>query len=535
MVETTEIASTEATMTEERSSQHRTSEGSRRLLERHRATLTAGAAAAAIMAVITTVTVLGPAAPVNAAESGNLTAQTVPHAAPSVPQLPSFADLVDRVKPAVVSIYVRVNPQSGLVSNVPDGQDGNGAMPFPPGSPFEFFFRQFGIPQPGGPGLKGAQPLLNAQGSGFFISSDGYLVTNNHVVDHAKSVEIKTIDGTTYKADIVGVDPKTDLALLKVKGRADFPFVTFASGSPRIGDWVLAMGNPFGLGGTVTAGIVSARGRDIGSGPYDDYIQIDAPVNKGNSGGPTFNLNGEVVGVNTAIYSPSGGSVGIAFDIPSQTARSITDQLKSKGSVTRGWIGVTIQPVTHDMADSLGLKQTAGAIVDEPQDGSPASKAGLKSEDVVTAVDGSAVNDARDFARKIAAVAPGSTVKLSVMRHGTPHSIDVTVAPYPDDQTAANNTAGQGEPKLGLTLAPAGDVAGAGSQGVVVTDVDPGGAAADKGVQQGDVILDVAGEAVSTPHDVKSALTKASKEGQRAVLMKLKTAQGARFVAVPIG
>ncbi len=515
---------------------HRASEGLHRALAGHRTALTTGAAAIAITAVVGAVAVLGPSAPVNAAESLSAPA-AAPQAAGPIRQLPSFADLVDRVKPAVVSVYVKATPQQGLVSNIPEGEQGNGAMPFPKGSPFEFFFRQFGAPQPGGPGFnfKSTQPIVHAQGSGFFISPDGYLVTNNHVVDHAKSLEIKTTDGDIYKAELVGVDPKTDLALLKVKGRSDFPYVTFASATPRIGDWVLAMGNPFGLGGTVTAGIVSARGRDIGSGPYDDYMQIDAPVNKGNSGGPTFDLKGEVVGVNTAIYSPSGGSVGIAFDIPSQTAKSITDQLKSKGSVTRGWMGVTIQPVTHDIADSLRLKAATGALIDEPQDGSPAAKAGLQSEDVVVAVDGNPVKDARDLARKIAAYAPGTTVKLAVMRHGTRQMMDVKLAPYPDDKTMASNAAGQGEPRLGLTLAPAGEVAGAGSRGVVVTNVDPDSAAADKGVQQGDVILDVGGKSVSTPHDVKSALNNASKDGQRAVLMRLKTAQGPRFVAVPIG
>ncbi len=526
-------------MQEQTSSHHyRAPEGARRYLAAHRATLTASAAAIAITAVLSALTVLGPAAPVSAAEAGNLSAPPAAQQAEGpIQQLPSFAGLVDRVKPAVVSIYVKATPEQGLVSNIPEGQQGNGANPFPPGSPFEFFFRQFGAPQQGGQGFKfkQAEPIVHAEGSGFFITSDGYLVTNNHVVDHAKSLEIKTTDGDTYKAEIVGVDPKTDLALLKVKGRTDFPYVTFAKTSPRIGDWVVAMGNPFGLGGTVTAGIVSARGRDIGSGPYDDYIQIDAPVNKGNSGGPTFNLKGEVVGVNTAIYSPSGGSVGIAFDIPSQTAKSITDQLKSKGSVTRGWMGVSIQPVTHDIADSLRLKEASGALIDEPQDGSPAAKAGLKSEDVVVAVDGNPIKDARDLARKIAAYAPGTTVKLAVMRHGTRRMVDVTLVPYPDDKTMASNASGQGEPKLGLTLAPASEVAGAGSNGVVVTNVDPNGAAADKGVQQGDVILDVAGNAVSTPHDVKSALDKASHDGRHAILMRLKTAQGARFVAIPIG
>ena len=519
-------------MAEETSSHpERASERSYRVFAKHRAALTAGTAAAAVIAVLSAAAMLGPTAPLNAAEY-----PSAPTAQASAMQLPSFADLVDRVKPAVVSVFVKTDASEGLVSNEQEGPS-QGQNPFPPGSPFEFFFHQFGVPQPNGPGFnfKGTPPIVHAQGSGFFISDDGYLITNNHVVNHAKSVEIKTIDGKSYKAKIIGVDPKTDLALLKVKGNDKFPFVKFASQAPRIGDWVLAMGNPFGLGGTVTAGIVSARGRDIGSGPYDDFIQIDAPVNKGNSGGPTFNVNGEVIGVNTAIYSPSGGSVGIAFDIPSQTAKSIADQLKSKGSVTRGWIGVTIQPVTHDIADSLGLKDAKGAVIAEPQADSPGAKAGLKSEDVVVAVDGNPVKDARDFARKIAADAPGTTVKLAVMRNGAERTVDVTLARYPDDQSADNsNASGQGEPRLGLTLAPAGEVAGAGSHGVVITNVDPNGAAADKGVQRGDVILDVGGKSVSAPQDVTSALEAASKEGHHAILMRLKTAQGNRLVAFPV-
>ncbi len=519
-------------MAEETSSHpERPSERSYRVFAKHRAALTAGTAAAAVIAVISAAAVLGPTAPLNAAEYSSPAA---PHAQAPVPQLPSFADLVDKVKPAVVSVFVKTDGNEGLVSNERRGARARTRFRRARRSSSSSTSSAFLSPTVREFNFKGSPPIVHAQGSGFFISDDGYLITNNHVVDHAKTVDIKTIDGKSYKAKIVGVDPKTDLALLKVKGSDKFPFVKFASQAPRIGDWVLAMGNPFGLGGTVTAGIVSARGRDIGSGPYDDFIQIDAPVNKGNSGGPTFNIKGEVIGVNTAIYSPSGGSVGIAFDIPSQTAQSIADQLKSKGSVTRGWIGVTIQPVTHDIADSLGLKDAKGAVIDEPQVDSPAAKAGLQSEDVVVAVNGNPVRDARDFARKIAADAPGSTVKLAVMRGGAERTIDVTLARYPDDKSTDDNASGQGEPSLGLTLAPAGEVAGAGSRGVVITNVDPNGAAADKGVQRGDIILDVSGKSVSAPQDVTSALKNASKEGHHAVLMRLKTAQGNRLVAFPV-
>ena len=276
--------------------------------------------------------------------------------------------------------------------------------PFQPGSPMERFFKRFGGPDGLPPGMRGGprgRGPVTGQGSGFFISADGFAVTNNHVVDGADKVEVTMDDGKTYTAKVIGSDPRTDLALIKVAGRTDFPFAKLSDGKPRIGDWVLAVGNPFGLGGTVTAGIVSASGRDIGNGPYDDFIQIDAPVNKGNSGGPAFDTNGEVMGVNTAIYSPSGGSVGIAFSIPASTVKSVIAQLKDKGSVSRGWIGVQIQPVTADIADSLGMKKAEGALVAEPQANGPAAKAGIQSGDVITAVNGEPVKDARELARTI--------------------------------------------------------------------------------------------------------------------------------------
>ena len=245
--------------------------------------------------------------------------------------------------------------------------DNDQAVPFAPGSPMEKFFHQFGQGRHQDGQRAAPRQTVIGEGSGFFISADGYAVTNNHVVDHAKSVQVTTADGTIYKARVVGTDPKTDLALIKVDGKNDFPFVQFADHAPQVGDWVIAVGNPFGLGGTVTAGIVSASGRDIGSGPYDDYIQIDAPINKGNSGGPAFDVEGNVIGINTAIFSPSGGSVGIGFDIPADTAKRVIAQLKDNGHVTRGWLGVQIQPVTTGIADSLGLKKAEGAIVDAPK------------------------------------------------------------------------------------------------------------------------------------------------------------------------
>src|SRR6202047_2573769 len=322
-----------------------------------------------------------------------------------------FADIVERVKPSVIS--VKVNIAEKLAK---DDSSNNDDSPFQPGSPMERFFRRFGGPDGLPPGLRGGprgggRGAVTGQGSGFFISADGYAVTNNHVVDSADKVEVTTDDGKTFTAKVIGTDPRTDVALIKVEGGSNFPFAKLSDSKPRIGDWVLAVGNPFGLGGTVTAGIVSAMGRDIGNGPYDDFIQIDAPVNKGNSGGPAFNTAGEVVGVNTAIYSPSGGSVGIAFSIPASTVKSVIAQLKDKGTVSRGWIGVQIQPVTPDIADSLGLKKAEGALVAEPPANGPAGKAGIESGDVITRVNGEAVKDARELARTIGGVVAGAAAK----------------------------------------------------------------------------------------------------------------------------
>ncbi|MEA2895331.1 MAG: serine protease Do, partial [Bradyrhizobium sp.] len=381
------------------------------------------------------------------------------------------------------------------------------------------------------------------QGSGFFISADGFAVTNNHVVDGADKVEVTTDDGKTYSAKVIGTDPRTDVALIKVEGGSNFPFAKLSDTKPRIGDWVLAVGNPFGLGGTVTAGIVSASGRDIGNGPYDDFIQIDAPVNKGNSGGPAFDTSGEVMGVNTAIYSPSGGSVGIAFSIPASTVKTVIAQLKDKGTVSRGWIGVQIQPVTADIADSLGLKKAEGALVAEPQANGPAAKAGIESGDVITAVNGETVKDARELARTIGGLAPGAAVKLNVLHKGKDTVVNLTLGQLPNSVEAKADTdkgdkggakRGTDVPKLGLTLAPADSVAGAGKDGVVVTEVDPKSAAAERGFKEGDVILEVAGKSVTTAGDVREAIDAARTDNKNSVLMRVKSGGSSRFVAVPL-
>jgi serine protease Do len=448
-----------------------------------------------------------------------------------------FADIVEKVKPAVISVKVKMNASGEAFSL-------NEENPFR-GTPFEDFFRRFG--QPEGPRFgrpdrdreqQDVRPqrrqFTMGQGSGFFISADGYAVTNNHVVDNAEQVDVTTDDGKTYTAKVIGTDTRTDLALIKVDGRGDFPFVHLADKSPRIGDWVLAVGNPFGLGGTVTAGIVSARGRDIGAGPYDDFIQIDAAVNKGNSGGPTFDVDGNVIGVNTAIFSPSGGSVGIAFDIPADTVKAVVAQLKDHGAVTLGWIGVQIQPVTSEIADSLGMKTARGALVAEPQSGSPAQKAGIRAGDVIVSVNGEAVTDARNLARRISAMAPGTSVKLGIIRSGKEDTLTLTLGELPKERQARAEAEPRGSgvevPKLGLSLAPARN----GGEGVVVTQVDPSGTASDR-FQTGDVILDVNGKSVSSPADVRKAVNEAQSDGKRSVLMRVKSSQGTRFVAVPLG
>ncbi|MBN9061294.1 MAG: trypsin-like peptidase domain-containing protein [Rhizobiales bacterium] len=343
---------------------------------------------------------------------------------------PSFADMVEKVRPAVVSVKVTIAQAS-----MNDDED---AMPgmrdLPPG--LERFFRQFGDQQQQqgrGRQMRPGQVRMG-QGSGFFISSDGEIVTNNHVVQGATDVEIVTDDGRTLAAKVVGTDPRTDLALLKVKEKGVYPYVQLATTPPRVGDWVVAVGNPFGLGGTVTAGIVSARGRDIGSGPYDDYLQIDAPVNKGNSGGPSFTLDGKVAGVNTAIYSPSGGSVGIGFAIPARTVETVVAALRSGKPVERGFIGVSSQPVSSDVANAMGLPDTKGALVAAVNEDSPGAKAGLKKGDLIVAVNGDKVADPRDLARKIGEMKPGEKATLQILHRGKEETVSLELGKRPAEQ-----------------------------------------------------------------------------------------------------
>jgi serine protease Do len=443
--------------------------------------------------------------------------------------MPGFSELVSAVKPAVVSVRVKADTTAHPVA---DSDDNNPLD----GPPFERFFK---FRSPNGRGMmpdRQPRQFAQGQGSGFFISADGYIVTNNHVVDHAVKVEVLTDSGATFDAKVVGTDAESDLALIKVDGHTDFPFVKLAAATPKIGEWVVAMGNPFGLGGTVTAGIVSAQGRDIGTGLYDDYIQIDAPINRGNSGGPTFNLKGEVIGVNTAIYSPSGGSVGIAFAIPSSTVASVVPQLQKKGQVSRGWLGVQIQPVTGEIAESLGLKTPTGALVSEPQADSPAAKAGLKSGDVVTSVNAIEVKDPRDLARKISTLGPDEAVSLGIIRDGKEQTISLKLGQLTDQKVrraSANDRGGHQLGSLGLTVVPATRIEGAGEKGLAVVGVDPNGKAAELGFKQGDIILKAGNRDMSSFADLTAAMSEAAAGGRKNTLVMIKRDQAQHYVAVP--
>jgi serine protease Do len=436
-----------------------------------------------------------------------------------------FADLVDRVMPAVIAVEVKF-------ANAADTQADRGDGNQPPGMR-EFFeqFPQFRDRLPPNFRFRNPRgPEGTGLGSGFIISADGYAVTNNHVVRDANRVTVRTKDGEEFEAKVVGTDPKTDLALIKIDSTKVFNFVNFAKNEARVGDWVMAVGNPFGLGGTVTTGIISARGRDIGNGPYDDFLQIDASINKGNSGGPAFNMNGEVVGVNTAIFSPSGGSVGIGFAIPAAATQDVIASLKDKGEVTRGWLGVQIQPVSKDIAESLGLKDAKGAIVADVTEGSPALAAGLKTGDTILKAGGEEIADSRDLARKVARFAPGQSIDFEIIRDGKPVTVSVKIGKMPGEQASASSAPAQAEPTsladLGLELAPADDGAGA-----KITQVDPDSVAAEQGLKAGDVIVSVGGEDVSSPADVRKAV---NAEGRSKVLMLVRSGDNQRFLTLPL-
>ncbi len=454
------------------------------------------------------------------AHRGTPAAQAAVAPAPGAPA--GFADLVERVSPAVVNIRVtKMEPMNF------DGFGGEDGAPFGP-----FFERFFGR-------LPHGQPMPQRRaGSGFIISVDGQVVTNNHVVEGAREIVVKLADGQEYPATVVGRDPKTDLALLKIAPKKNLPTVTLGdSKTLRVGDWVVAIGNPLGLSNTVTAGIVSAKGRELGAGPYDDFIQTDAPINPGNSGGPLINLRGEVVGINTAIAA---GGQGIGFAIPVGTAKLVVPELAANGRVTRAWLGVSTQEVTPDLAKTLGLAEARGALVSGVVGDSPAGKAGIQKGDVIVELDGKAVKTSRDLPRLVAGTPAGKTVAVKVLRDGRDVTLRATLAVLDDPKLAGNPdgsaTAARG--KLGMALQEitpdmARSLGLKEPRGVVVSQVEPGGAADQAGIQVGDVILEVNRHKVQTLQDVKQALEKGRPEGRNLLLVKRGDAQ--IYIATKVG
>lgn len=458
----------------------------------------------------------------------------------------SFADLAEKLLPAVVNI------STTQVIESREGQGGQQMPQFPPGSPFEDFFKDFldkNTPKDG----KKKRRKATSLGSGFVIdyrmNGDAYVVTNNHVIQDADEVYVILHDDTRMKAEIVGRDAKTDLAVLKIKADRKLASVPFGdSDASRVGDWVVAIGNPFGLGGTVTAGIISARGRDINAGPYDNFIQTDASINRGNSGGPMFNMKGEVIGINTAIISPSGGSVGIGFSTPSSTAEPVIKQLIKHGSVQRGWLGVHIQVVTESIAEALGLKKAEGALVASVVEGGPAEDAGIKPRDVILEFDGKRVTEMRQLPRIVAATEVDRAVKVKVWRDGAMTTVSVSIAKLEEDDNVAQleeaptDQAPGVEPMavtaLGLDVSLPTDAIrerfGLPSdfEGVVIVDVDPEGPAFEEGVRPGDLLAEVTQEKVSSPGDVKRFVDAAKKAGKRSILLLVETQGGFRFVAI---
>jgi serine protease Do len=457
----------------------------------------------------------------------------------------SFSSLVEKVVPAVVNISVtQAKREAKADDRLPDG------FPvFPPGSPFDEFFKQFRNRGDGEDNPR--RPRGRALGSGFVIDPNGFIVTNSHVVEDASEITVTLRDGTDYKAKLIGRDERTDLAVIKINANKPLSFVEFGdSENAKVGDWVVAIGNPFGIGTTVTAGIISARGRDIGSGPYDDFLQIDAPINHGNSGGPTFTLDGKVIGINTAIYSPTGGSVGIGFAIPTTLARPVIDQLKGKGRVERGWLGLTIQPVSAEIAESLGLDKASGALISEVSPEGPSAKAGLQSRDVVLSVGGKDVATSRDLSRMIADLPVGSTQNLRIWRDGKAINLKVTLGALPDqlvasanprgtDNESPNNPNSAVDPKdvLGLKLSRLDEATrqrldlGNDVEGVVVTDVDE--EITGERLQPGDIILTVGKNSVKSARDVANGLAEAGRSGQKSILLRINRRGNEVFVAIP--
>ena len=462
------------------------------------------------------------------------------HSAPSAPTVTtgSFADVFEQVSPAVVNIIVtqtEAQPTGGIYRfNGPQGEE-RGDRGNPQDQLEQFFGRFFDMPQ------VPQQRRVQGQGSGFLIDPSGYIVTNNHVVDRATKIVVTTNDGRKLDATLVGHDPKTDLALIKVDGK-DMPHVAFAdSDAARVGDWVLAIGNPFGLGGTATAGIISARGRHIENGPYDDYLQIDAPINFGNSGGPLFNVSGQVIGINTAIFSPNGGNIGIGFAIPSNQAKNVIKQLRDNGSVQRGWLGVQIQDLDEELATSVGLKNGKGALVADVVKDSPAAHAGVQAGDVITRFNDHDIDSARALSLAVADVSPSSSAKVTVWRDGKSRDLSVKLGEASKaEEVASNGPAGNDSAAAdaaGLTLRGLTDQDRArlgvpsDVNGALVVAVEPGSPAADKGLEPGDLITRVNQKPVTSANAAVAALKNAKKDKSNALLL-VRRGDSQRFVAL---
>jgi len=476
----------------------------------------------------------------------------------SVPALARGPDGIADVAEKVIDAVVNISTSQTVEAK--GGGDGRGAMPqLPPGSPFEEFFDDFFKNRRGGPGgnSKGGdrggdlQPRkTNSLGSGFIVDTSGVVVTNNHVIADADEINVIMNDGTKIKAELVGVDKKTDLAVLKFKPVKPLIAVKFGdSDRLRLGEWVIAIGNPFSLGGTVTAGIVSARNRDISSGPYDNYIQTDAAINRGNSGGPLFNLDGEVVGVNTLIISPTGGSIGIGFAVPSKTVAGVVDQLRQFGELRRGWLGVRIQMVTDEIAESLNIKPARGALIAGVEDKGPAKPAGIEPGDVVVKFDGKDIKEPKDLSRVVADTAVGKEVDVVIIRKGKEETRKVTLGRLEDDKAVPASVKTKEEPAekpvtqkaLGLDLATLSkDLRSRykikdSVKGVIITNVDGTSDAAEKRLSAGEVIVEVAQEAVSNAADVKKRVDQLKKDGKKSVLLLVSNADGElRFVALSV-